>query len=98
MDRIIALNGPNKARFKAMRAVLKYRAGDTQTAINEMKALLKDADRSSETREIEVEFARLLFQTGNPAEARALIETVLEEDPDPGRCAQIQSCMADRRG
>ena len=64
-----------------MRAVLKYRAGDTQTAINEMNALLKGADRSLETREIEVEFARLLFQTGNPAEARALIETVLEEDP-----------------
>ena len=81
MDRIIALNGPNKARFKAMRAVLKYRAGDTQTGINEMNALLKGADRSLETREIEVEFARLLFQTGNPAEARALIETVLEEDP-----------------
>ena len=81
MNRIIALDGPNTARFKAMRAVLKFRAGDTQTAIAEMEALLDSADRSNQTREIEVEFARLLFQAKNPVDARELIEKVLAEDP-----------------
>ncbi|MGJ5620542.1 tetratricopeptide repeat protein [Sulfitobacter sp. MF3-043] len=81
MNRIIALDGPNKARFKAMRAVLKFRTGDTQTAITEMEALLDSADRSNQTREIEVEFARLLFQAKNPVDARELIEKVLAEDP-----------------
>ena len=81
MDRIIALDGPNTSRFKAMRAVLKFRAGDPQTAIREMETLLDSAARTIQTREIEVEFARLLFQAANPVGARALIEKVLAEDP-----------------
>ncbi|MGQ3489526.1 tetratricopeptide repeat protein [Roseovarius pacificus] len=81
VDRIIAQGGANTARYKALRAVLKFRAGEVQTAIDEMDALLKDAERTIETREIEVEFARLLFQADDPMRARALIEAVLEEDP-----------------
>ncbi|MBU3261821.1 tetratricopeptide repeat protein [Roseovarius sp. PS-C2] len=81
VDRIIAQGGANTARYKALRAVLKFRAGEVQTAIDEMDALLRDAERTIETREIEVEFARLLFQADDPVRARALIEAVLEEDP-----------------
>lgn len=81
IDRIIAQGGANTARYKALRAVLKFRAGEVQTAIEEMDTLLKDAERTIETREIEVEFARLLFQAEDPTRARALIEAVLEEDP-----------------
>lgn len=81
MDQIISQGGPNTARFKAMRAVLRFRTGDVQTAIGEMEALLDGADRTTETRELEVEFARLLFQAENPVGARALIEAVLVEDP-----------------
>ncbi|WP_320178726.1 tetratricopeptide repeat protein [Roseovarius pacificus] len=81
VDRIIARGGANTARYKALRAVLKFRAGEVQTAIEEMDTLLKDAERTIETREIEVEFARLLFQADDSTRARALIEAVLEEDP-----------------
>ena len=81
VDRIIAQGGANTARYKALRAILKFRAGEVQTAIDEMDALLRDAERTIETREIEVEFARLLFQADDPVRARALIEAVLEEDP-----------------
>ena len=81
MDKVIAEGGPNTGRLTAMRAVLKFRAGDAETAISEMRALLKVAERSTTTREIEVEFARLLFQADKPAEARALIEAMLVEDP-----------------
>lgn len=81
VDRIIARGGANTARYKALRAVLKFRAGEVQTAIEEMDTLLRDAERTIETREIEVEFARLLFQADDPMRARALVEAVLKEDP-----------------
>ena len=81
LDKVIAQGGPHTERLTAMRAVLKFRAGDTDTAITEMRTLLKDAERSVVTREIEVEFARLLFQAGKPDEARALVEAMLVEDP-----------------
>ncbi|SLN76025.1 tetratricopeptide repeat protein [Ruegeria meonggei] len=81
MDRIIARGGPNTTRFKAMRAVLKFQAGATETAIGEMQALLESSERNADTRAIEVEFARILVQAGNPAAAHALIETILAEDP-----------------
>ena len=81
IDKVIAQGGPNTERLTAMRAVLKFRAGDTDTAITEMRTLIKDAERSLTTREIEIEFARLLFQAGKPDEARALVEAMLVEDP-----------------
>ncbi len=91
MDRIIAQKGPSTARYKAMRAVLKFRAGEVDVAIKEMEALLASAGRSPETREIEVEFARLLFQAGNPVGARSLIETILAEDPTQVEALKFKS-------
>jgi cellulose synthase operon protein C len=81
LDRIIAGSGPEARRLGAMRAVLKFRVGDTDTAIGEMQALLEGAERTEATREIEAEYARLLFQADRQAEARALVETMLAEDP-----------------
>lgn len=81
LDTIITHNGPNTARFKTIRAALKFRSGDKQTAISEMHALLEGAQRTIQTRENEVEFARMLFQTDDPGAARTLIENVLSEDP-----------------
>ncbi|WP_425082432.1 tetratricopeptide repeat protein [Ruegeria arenilitoris] len=81
MDRIIAQGGPNMTRFRAIRAVLKFQAGETETAIAEMQALLESSERNADTRAIEVEFARILVQAGNPAAARTLIDTILAEDP-----------------
>lgn len=81
MDRIIAQGGPNTTRFRAIRAVLQFQAGETETAIGEMQALLESTERNADTRAIEVEFARILVQAGNPAAARTLIEIILAEDP-----------------
>ncbi|MFG6525825.1 tetratricopeptide repeat protein [Sulfitobacter sp. M23508] len=80
LDRIIAKGGPNTSRFKTLRATLEFRSGDEEEAIAQMRDLLKDAERTEQTRENEVEFARILFRHDQPEEARALIETVLAED------------------
>ncbi|NOE35835.1 tetratricopeptide repeat protein [Ruegeria sp. HKCCD7318] len=81
LDTIIAQNGPNTSRFKTIRASLRFRSGDEQAAIAEMQELLEGAQRTTQTRESEVEFARVLFQTDRVGEARAMIEKVLSEDP-----------------
>ncbi|WP_420587348.1 tetratricopeptide repeat protein [Ruegeria sp.] len=81
LDSIIASDGPNAPRAKAMRASMKFLTGDTQGALSEMQALLENAPRTTQTRENEVEYARMLFATEQPDEARSLIETVLAEDP-----------------
>lgn len=80
LDTIIAQNGPNTFQFKTVRAALKFRSGDEQTAIAEMQTLLEGAERNIQTRASEVEFALMLFQVGQPDEARALVEKVLSED------------------
>ncbi|NOD70107.1 tetratricopeptide repeat protein [Ruegeria sp. HKCCD7303] len=80
LDGIISQGGPNASRFKTLRATLKFRSGDKEAAIADMRALLEGAERTEQTRANEVEFARILFQTGQPEEARLLIENVLSED------------------
>ncbi|WP_298854406.1 tetratricopeptide repeat protein [uncultured Ruegeria sp.] len=80
LDTIIARNGPNTFQFKTVRAALKFRSGDEHAAITEMRALLEGAERNIQTRASEVEFALMLFQSGKPDEARALVENVLSED------------------
>ncbi|WP_050605771.1 tetratricopeptide repeat protein [Ruegeria sp. 6PALISEP08] len=80
LDGIISQGGPNTSRFKTLRATLKFRSGDREAAIADMRALLEGAERTERTRANEVEFARILFQTGQSEEARLLIENVLSED------------------
>ncbi len=80
LDMIVAANGANTPRYKAIRATLKFRSGDEQTAITEMQDLLENLERTVQTREIEVELARMLLQDSKPEEARSLIEKVLAED------------------
>ena len=80
LDTIITVGGPNTFHFKTVRAALKFRSGDEQVAISEMQALLEGAERNIQTQASEVEFALMLFQSGRPDEARALVEKVLSED------------------
>ncbi len=81
LDQIIALDTIDTPRFKTTRAVLKFQIGDTQTALGEMRELLANAKRTTQTRDSEVEFARMLLDVGETKEGRALIERVLVEDP-----------------
>ncbi len=80
MDAIIAQGGPNTPKLKTIRATLKFHSGDEQTALAEMKELVENSERTTQTRENEVEFARMLFQAGKSEEGRALIEKILSED------------------
>ena len=80
LDTIIAQNGTNIPKLKTVKATLKFNAGNTQTAITEMRDLLEASERTIQTRKSEVELARMLFQVGATGEAKALIEKVLDED------------------
>ena len=95
LDTIIARNGADIPKLKTVRATLKFNAGGTQAAIAEMRDLLEDSERTIQTRESEVELARMLFQVGATDEAKALIEKSARGRPDPGWCAQIQGILAD---
>ncbi|WP_377194803.1 tetratricopeptide repeat protein [Ruegeria meonggei] len=91
LDGIIATGGINTPRFKTMRSALKFQLGDTQTALGEMRELLEGAERTTQTRESEVEFARMLLIVGEPAEGRAVIEQVLTEDPTQAEAVKLKA-------
>lgn len=80
VENIIAQDGPDKSTFRAVRAQLTFERGDRDAAIAEMEDLLKDAERTPETRGIEINLARMLFAEKNSVGARALVEKVLSED------------------
>lgn len=91
LDQIIALDTINTPRFKTMRAVLKFQIGDTQTALGEMQELLANAKRTTQTRDSEVEFARMLLDIGETEEGRALVELVLTEDPTQTEAVKLKA-------
>lgn len=91
MDSIIAAGGPNTPRFKTMRAALRFQSGDTKGALAEMQALLEGAERTTQTRENEVEFARMLILSGNQAEGRSVVEKVLTEDPTQVEAVKLKA-------
>ncbi|WP_424831765.1 tetratricopeptide repeat protein [Ruegeria sp.] len=80
LDTVIAEGEGNTPRFKTMRAALKFQSGNTDQALAEMQELLEDAPRTTQTRQNEVEYARMLFASGQVDAGRALIDKVLEED------------------
>lgn len=91
MDRIIASEGPHSSRFRAMRAALKFQSGDTETALADMRELLEDAQRTTQTRENEVEFARMLLTSGQLEEGRAVVLKVLGEDPGQADAVKLKA-------
>ena len=81
IERAVELN-PNPNRFKAMLAMLDFRAGEQDKAISELEAILADADPAQEdTQAIKAMFARILVQTGNQVGARRQVEEVLAQNP-----------------
>lgn len=79
-DAIIAAGRLSPVPFQSAKAQLKFTTGQRQEAIADLEAVAKDAPRSAEIRDLEVELARMYFQQENSVEARRLIERVLEED------------------
>lgn len=72
---------PDRAVLKSFRAALLFDSGARDTAISEMETILDGAEPSDETRQIQVELARMLIATSNDVGAQQLTEAVLAEDP-----------------
>ncbi|MFD3190082.1 tetratricopeptide repeat protein [Sedimentitalea sp. HM32M-2] len=81
VERLIAAGGPELRAFQALRAKLNFEMGNQEAGVTEMQALVKDAERTDQTRSFEVDLARMLFRQNNAVGARALIEQILSEDP-----------------
>ena len=77
----IEAGGPNTPLFRSLHAGMTFDEGKHEAAIAEMESILESAERTAQTRQIEIDLARMLFKTGNNVGARALVERVLEEDP-----------------
>lgn len=80
LERLIAAERLSPLPFQAMLAQLKFQQGQRDEAITDLEAVVKDAPRSADLRDVEVELASLYFQRGNSVEARRLVEQVLSED------------------
>lgn len=80
LDALIA-EGTNTDRFRAMRAVLDFEAGERESAVATLDDIISSAPMSKQTRDIKVTLAGFLVATGNEVGARALVEQVLDEDP-----------------
>ncbi|MBJ6372517.1 tetratricopeptide repeat protein [Sedimentitalea sp. CAU 1593] len=91
VERLIVEGGEGLAQFRAMRAKLNFEMGETEAAIAEMEAITEGAERNEETRGFEVDLARMLFRENNAVGARALIETVLSEDPSQPDAVKLKA-------
>ncbi len=87
----IALDTPEKAVLRSMRAKLRFELGATDEAIAEMEELIEGAERNGQTREFEVDLARMLFRQDNSVGARALVEKVLAEDPSQPSAVKLKA-------
>lgn len=66
--------------FRALLARLDFDKGNRDDAIAALVAASEGAERTPALRDLEVELARMYFQTGNSVAARQVVEKVLEED------------------
>ncbi len=91
IDRILAGSDENVALLRSLRAGLEFEAGKKDAAILELKDILKTATPSEETDRIKVSLAQMLINTGNIAEARELVDEVLEHDPTQTSAIKLQA-------
>lgn len=91
IERAIAAN-PKPDRFKAMRALLDFQAGQQEPAIAEMEAILADADPAeAQTQTIKISLAKMLVGSGNPVGARRQVEEVLAQNPSQVEALKMQA-------
>ncbi len=98
LDRIIADGGPNARRLGAMRAVLKFRVGDTDTALGEMQALLEGAERTEATPRDRGRICPPAVPGGPAGRGARAGRDDAGRGPDADRRAQVQGRLADRGG
>lgn len=74
-------DSPDVATFRAVLASMDFEDGKLDEAIAAMEAILTDAPRNDQTRDVEVIFANMLARSDQQTRADELITTVLAEDP-----------------
>jgi predicted Zn-dependent protease len=80
LDRLAAAS-PAPLPYARARAELDLHEGRTEAGIAAYRAIIAAAEPAGERRDIEVALARVLAEQGAAAEADALVEAVLAEDP-----------------
>lgn len=91
LDRILATNPAHDITYRALRAGLAFDAGQTETAIAGMEALLKGAKPSAEINKARIALAHMLIATGNPVGARAQVEEVLANDSTNSEAVKLKA-------
>lgn len=81
LEGLIASEEDFLATYRALRASLRFEAGERDAAIAEMEELLTGDLSLTERGNIQVSLARMLLDSGNVVGARAQVEEVLEDDP-----------------
>ncbi len=72
---------PEAAEYLAMRAVLDFEAGETESAISQMEQLLDGVEPSENTSSLKVNLARMLVSSQRIQEAQSWVEDALVEIP-----------------
>lgn len=90
LDRLVEA-GIESDRFRAMRAAVRFDAGERDQAITDLQSLVEDAEPSAQTRENKILLARLHQNTGNEVGARRLVEEVLAEEPDMAAALKMRA-------
>ena len=79
--RLEGATGPDRARLVRARAAIAFDTGDRDGAIAALEAATA-GESDDETRLSQIALARMYAAEGHDDEAAALVETVLEQDPD----------------
>jgi tetratricopeptide (TPR) repeat protein len=83
IDDILAAGGDGLVTLRTLRASLQFDSGQTTAAIAEVEDLLQREGLSlTERGSLRVLLAQMLLSEGNEAEARRLVDEVLEIDPN----------------
>ncbi|MER5173855.1 tetratricopeptide repeat protein [Thioclava kandeliae] len=71
------------AQFKALKARADYTAGERDSGMAQMEALISDEEsgQSVENDALKVQLAQMRLESGNDVGARSLVEEVLKRDP-----------------
>ena len=88
--RIAGAVSPERDAFTRTRAAIAFQAGDRDGAMAQLEEITK-GEASDEIRITQVALARMYQLEGRQADAQALIETVLEGDPDMVSALKIRA-------
>lgn len=90
LEKIIAAGG-DPLIFRTLRAGFDFADGKRDEAVAEIRQALEGAEPSEQTRNIRVQLARMLLDTGDVAGAKAEIATILAEDPAQAGALKLQA-------